>query len=367
MSPSTLTVPQACRGPQDSTAIRSAVSALRAGLPVLVHAGHDSDDDGYDIVLPAALADTHWAAWAVRWSSGLLFAPLPADLAERLDLPLAVRGGDGPRTGRHAVSVDAVVGTTTGISAADRARTARVLADPGSTPADFTRPGHLVPVVAEGGVLVKPSRVEAAVDLCRLAGLPPVALSGRLLRDDGELARRPDIADLGDRHEPPIIDVADIVTHRLFVGDGITSRVTRGPVTPRHALRGALEVVGFTDDVTGAEHIVLRGPGTSERPWVSVHMECAMGDIFGSDSCSCRRALAKATARIEADGGLLVYLRRPTGRHGVEPAAHTWTQADDWALAAILHSLGATAIRLLGGPADLDRLRLAGITPLGVA
>ncbi|WP_405146809.1 3,4-dihydroxy-2-butanone-4-phosphate synthase [Nocardia salmonicida] len=325
----------------------------------------DRDHDGYDIVLPAALAEPHWAAWAMRWSSGFLFAPLAADVAASLDLPLVTRGSVGRR--RHAVSVDAAVGITTGISTSDRSRTARTLADPGSTLADLAHPGHLVPVVAStAGVIENPTRVEAAVDLCRLAGLPPVALCGRLLRGDGDLVRRPYVADLGGRHEPPIVDVAEIVTHRLFVGDGVRSRVTRGRATPRHALRGALEVVGFIDEVTGAEHIVLRGPGASERPLVSVHVECALGDIFGSDSCPCGNALAEATARIEADGGLLVYLRRPHGRQTAIPAVHTWTQADDGALAAVLRSFDATAIRLLDGPANLERLRLAGIAAVSV-
>ncbi|OYD70385.1 3,4-dihydroxy-2-butanone-4-phosphate synthase [Rhodococcus sp. OK302] len=352
---------------QGRSAIQSAVSALQAGRPVLLRAESGSGG-GYDVVLPAALADTAWTAWAVRWSSGFLYAPLPADLAEALDLPLMVRGGDNPATRTHTVSIDAAVGITTGISALDRARTARVLADPGSTPADFTRPGHLMPVVASnGGVTVNPGRVEAAVDLCRLAGLPPVALTGQLVRDDGELVRELDMADLGDSHDHPIVDVADLVTHRLFVGDGIRGRVTRALGLPWHAVRSALEVVGFVDAVTGAEHIVLRGPGTPSRPVVSVHAECTMGDIFGSDSCFCGRELAEATERIAVDGGLLVYLRRPHGRGAPVPTGHAWTEADDGALAAILHSLGATSISLFDGPASRDRLSRAGVTSLDVA
>ncbi|WP_415394800.1 3,4-dihydroxy-2-butanone-4-phosphate synthase [Rhodococcus globerulus] len=347
---------------QGRSAIQSAVSALQAGRPVLVGAEPGSGG-GYDMVMSAALADTAWTAWAVRWSSGFLYAPLPSDLAEDLDLPLMVRNGDSPRTRTHTVSVDAAVGITTGISAIDRARTARVLADPGSTPADLTRPGHLMPVVAsDGGVVVSPGRIEAAVDLCRLAGLPPVALAGQLVRDDGEIVREADITDLGDSHDHPIVDIADLVTHRLFVGDGARGRVTRAVGTPWHAIRSALDVVGFVDEITGAEHIVVRGPGTPVRPVVSVHVECTMGGIFGSDSCFCGRELVKATERIAVDGGLLVYLRRPHGRGAVLPGAHAWTEADDGALAAILHSLGATSISLLDGPASPDRLSWAGVT-----
>lgn len=352
---------------QGRSAIQSAVSTLQAGRPVLVCGGPGSGGS-YDVVMPAALADRHWTAWAVRWSSGFLYAPLPADLAEALDLPLMVRDGDNPLTREHTVSIDAAVGITTGISALDRARTARVLADPGSTPADFTRPGHLMPVVAsDGGVVVNPGRIEAAVDLCRLAGLPPVAIAGQLVRDDGELVRAHDLADLGDSHDHPIVDIADLVTHRLFVGDGVRGRVTRALGTPWHAIRSALEVVSFVDEITGVEHIVLRGPGTPARPIVSVHVECTMGDIFGSDSCFCGRELAQATERIAVDGGLLVYLRRPPRRDVPVAAAHTWTEADDGALAAVLHSLGTTTIRLLDGPASRDRLSWAGVMALGVA
>ncbi|WP_405146683.1 3,4-dihydroxy-2-butanone-4-phosphate synthase [Nocardia salmonicida] len=348
----------------DRTAIGSALSDLRAGRPVLVHAG-TGFGEGYDIVVPAALADTRWAAWAVRWSSGLLFAPLPAEVADALDLPLMVRDSDNPQTRAHAVAVDAAVGVTTGISASDRARTARVLADPGSTPADFTRPGHLVPVVAsDGGVLENPGRVEAAVDLCRLAGLPPVALSGQLLRGDGEPVRGPDAVDLGDSHRPPIVDVADLVTHRLFAGDGVRGRVTRMPRAGWSAAHNAFDVAGFIDEVTGAQHLVLHGPTPSDFPVVSVHVECPMGDIFGSDSCACGRRLAEAKARIAVEGGLMVYLRHPYCRDAPIPAAHAWTPADDGALAAILSSLGMSAVRLLEGPANPDLLRLTGITAI---
>jgi 3,4-dihydroxy 2-butanone 4-phosphate synthase/GTP cyclohydrolase II len=187
--------------------VLAAVAVLAAGRPVLVCDATHRQDEG-DVVLAAALATPEWIGWTVRHTSGMLCVPLPAARAEALALPPMVeRNEDSLRTD-YTVSVDATAGVTTGISAADRARTARVLADPASTSADLVRPGHVFPLRARpGGVLERPGHTEAAVDLCRLAGLPPVGVIAELVEDDGSMSRRPQVQDLGRRFELPVLTI----------------------------------------------------------------------------------------------------------------------------------------------------------------
>ncbi|WP_281690559.1 3,4-dihydroxy-2-butanone-4-phosphate synthase [Pseudonocardia thermophila] len=336
--------------------VGAAVAALRAGRPVLVadDAGRENE---YDVVLPAALAEPRWTAWAVRHTSGLLCAPLPAERADALALPPMVRDNQDPRGTAYTVSVDAAHGVSTGISAKDRARTARVLADPTSRPSDLVRPGHVLPLRARnGGVIARPGHTEAAVDLCRLAGLPPVGLIAEVVADGTGMAGREDAALLAARFELPILDIAELVAHRLKFGDGERGRVTRAATTRLPTEHGVLDAVGYRDEVTGAEHVALVGPGAATRPLVAVYPECLAGTVLRSLACDCARRLAALAALIAREGGVLVYVRRPDAR-AVGPVEHTWTAADDGAVGAILADLGHRAVRLLPGPA----------TPAGLA
>ncbi len=191
----------------------TALAALAAGRPVLVTDDADRENEG-DVVLPAALATEEWMGWTVRWTSGMICVPMPAERAAELALPPMVeRNEDSLRTD-YTVSVDAAAGVGTGISAADRARTARVLADPTSVPADLIRPGHVFPLRARpGGVLERPGHTEAAVDLCRLAGLPPVAVISELVTDAGPVMKGPEIAELGARYDLPVLTIAELRAH----------------------------------------------------------------------------------------------------------------------------------------------------------
>ncbi|OLT10399.1 3,4-dihydroxy-2-butanone-4-phosphate synthase, partial [Pseudonocardia sp. CNS-139] len=262
--------------------VAAALAALAAGRPVLVHDDADREDEA-DVVLPAALATAQWTAWMVRHTSGFLCAPMPADLADALDLPPMVRDNADPRRTAYGVSVDARTGVGTGISAADRARTARVLADPRTRPGDLLRPGHVLPLRAvPGGVLERPGHTEVAVDLCRLAGLPPVALIAEVVTDHGPTAGRAHVLDLGRAAGVPVLDIADVARHRLYHGDGRTGRVRRVAETALPTPHGRLQAVGYRDEVTGAEHLALLGGPPGAAPLVHVHTECVLGEALGS-------------------------------------------------------------------------------------
>ena len=182
--------------------IEEAFEALKAGLPVLVLDDENRENEG-DVILSAATLTTDWMAWTIRHTSGYICAPMPAVLADHLGLPLMVTDNRDPLRTAYTVTVDAAVGVTTGISAADRAHTIRLLAQEGSTASDLRRPGHVVPLRArDGGVLVRGGHTEAAVDLCRLAGLAPVGAIGELVHDDGSMMRMPAVLELGAQRSP---------------------------------------------------------------------------------------------------------------------------------------------------------------------
>ncbi|AIJ22505.1 3,4-dihydroxy-2-butanone-4-phosphate synthase [Amycolatopsis methanolica] len=342
--------------------VAHAVAALRAARPVLV--GGTDRESKYEVVLPAALAEPRWTAWMVRHTSGILCAPLPAERAGALGLPPMVQDNQDPRSPVFTVSVDAADGITTGISATDRARTARVLADPASGPADLVRPGHLLPLrVCANGVVVRPGHAEAGVDLCRLAGLPPVALTARLVGDGVGMAGDEDAALLAARHDLPVLHIPELVEHRLRFGDGERGRVTRVTNARLPTEHGPLDAVGYRDEVTGAEHVALVGRPWTGVPLVAVHAECITGDTFKTTICDCARRFAESAAIIAHAGGVLVYLRRPGAR---VLDGHIWTTADDGAAGAIVADLGFRSVRLLTGPAAAPQLARPGLTVLAV-
>lgn len=290
--------------------IHEGIAALRAGRPVLVLDDADRENEG-DVVLAAETLTTAWLGWTVRHSSGYVCAPLPGELADRLALPLMVEHNeDGLRTA-YTVTVDAAAGITTGISATDRATTLRTLADPGSTAADLRRPGHVVPLRArEGGVLTRRGHTEAAVDLCRLAGLAPVAAIAELVDDQGEMLRGPQVAALGAEHDLPVVTIADLVGYRL-----LHDSVRREATTVLPTQHGELLVHGYRDLVTGADHLALVGrPDPGPEPLVRLHSECLTGEALGSRRCDCGSQLDDALARVATEGGVVVYLRGHEGR-----------------------------------------------------
>jgi 3,4-dihydroxy 2-butanone 4-phosphate synthase / GTP cyclohydrolase II len=291
--------------------IEEALEAMRAGRPVLVTDDEDRENEG-DVILAAETLTPQWLAWTIRHTSGYICAPMPADVADRLALPLMVADNRDPLRTAYTVTVDAAQGVTTGISAEDRTHTIRTLADPAATPDSLIRPGHVVPLRArDGGVLVRPGHTEAAVDLCRLAGLVPVAAIGELVNDDGTMMRLPGVLEMGERHDLPVVTIAQLVAWRQR-----NDRVERLAETVLPTQHGTFTVTGFRDVITGAEHLAMVGPrGLRGRaPLARLHSECLTGDVFGSQRCDCGPQLERALERVATEGGVVVYLRGHEGR-----------------------------------------------------
>jgi 3,4-dihydroxy 2-butanone 4-phosphate synthase/GTP cyclohydrolase II len=291
--------------------VEVALAALRHGRPVLVADDEDRENEG-DVILAAETLTTEWLAWTVRHTSGVVCAPMPAVLAERLGLPPMVVRNEDRRGTAYTVSVDAQAGVSTGISAADRAHTLRLLADPSTTAADLARPGHVFPLRArDGGVLQRAGHTEAAVDLCRLAGLAPVGVIAELVHDDGSMMRLPAVLELGAAHDLPVITIAQLIDWRQR-----HDRVEREARTRLPTANGVFDMVGYRDLVTGAEHVALISPLGHDRPapLVRLHSECLTGDVFGSQRCDCGPQLELSLARVAAEGGVVIYLRGHEGR-----------------------------------------------------
>jgi len=298
--------------------IPDALEALAEGRPLLVVDDADRENEG-DVIIAASLASPEVLAWMVRVTSGYLCAPMPAELADRLDLPPMVAVNQDPRATSYTVSVDAASGITTGISAADRARTLNVLANPGSVPADLIRPGHILPLRAvPGGVRERAGHTEAAVELMQLAGLPPVGAIGELVNDDGTMMRLPEILELGEATGYPVITIADLIAH---LEGRPTGEIVRRP--PPVSLRaettvptthGPLRIRAYRDAGTGYDHLALISDPIGDTPLVRLHSECLTGEAFGSMKCECGPQLDAALDTIAKEGGIVVYLRGHEGR-----------------------------------------------------
>jgi 3,4-dihydroxy 2-butanone 4-phosphate synthase/GTP cyclohydrolase II len=360
--------------------IEQALAALRAGRPVLVTDDADRENEG-DVILAAQTLTDAWMAWTIRHTSGYICAPVPEETADRLGLPLMVADNRDPLRTAYTVTVDAATGVGTGISAADRARTVRVLADPLATRESLIRPGHVVPLRARaGGVLARPGHTEAAVDLCRLAGLAPVAAIGELVNDDGTMMRLPEVLETGAREDLPVVTIAALIAWRQR-----HDRVQRLAATSLPTPHGTFQALGYRDVLTGAEHMALVSPRrmTGRAPLVRLHSECLTGDVFGSQRCDCGPQLDRALERVAAEGGVVVYLRGHEGR-GVGLMAKLAAYAlQDQGLdtvdaqvelglpidareyaagAAVLVDLGLDAVRLLtNNPMKVNALRGHGI------
>ncbi len=210
--------------------IEDAIAAIAAGRPVVVVDDEDRENEG-DIVFAAEDATPELVGWTVRWTSGVLCVPLRADDADRLHLPPMTAVNEDSKGTAYTVSCDAATGVSTGISAADRARTARILADGSSTPGDLTRPGHVFPLrAAPGGVRERPGHTEAGVELSLLGGKRPAAVIAELVHDDGDMMRLPALRRFADTHGIPLVSIEDLVAH---VRDTPTDRPS-GDFTHQH-------------------------------------------------------------------------------------------------------------------------------------
>jgi 3,4-dihydroxy 2-butanone 4-phosphate synthase / GTP cyclohydrolase II len=295
--------------------IDRAVADVAAGRPVIVVDDEDRENEG-DLIFAAARATPELLAFTVRYTSGYICVALTGQDCDRLDLPPMYHTNQDKRGTAYTVTVDAREGVTTGISAADRARTIRLLADPDAKSVDFVRPGHVVPLRAkEGGVLRRAGHTEAGVDLARLAGLPPAGTLCEIvsIKDPGEMARRDELEVFAAEHDLTLITIADLIAYRRRFEKQI-ERVAEARIPTRH---GDFRAVGFDSLLDGLEHIALvRGEiGNGADVLVRMHSECLTGDIFGSLRCDCGTQLDAALAAIAAEGrGVVVYIRGHEGR-----------------------------------------------------
>lgn len=374
--------------------IPAVIEALRAGRPVLVADDEGRENEG-DVILSAALATQEWMAWTIRNTSGFLCAPMTNEIADRLELPIMVANNQDSRRTAYTITVDAADQVTTGISAADRTHTVRVLADPNSTPSNLIRPGHIVPLRAvEGGVRERLGHTEAAVDLMKLAGLPPVGVIAEVVQDDGEMMRLPGLLELGEREGLLVTTVADVVKYlnehpeAADVCDGDVpaehGRVSFEVETTVPTSHGPIRMRAYRDRVTGADHIALVAGEIGPDSLVRVHSECLTGEAFGSLKCECGPQLDAALDTISADGGVVLYLRGQEGRGiGLINKLRAYRLQEDGldtldanlalglpadkrdygAAAAMLHDLGLNQVRLLSNnPDKAAQLRGYGIT-----
>ncbi len=295
--------------------VERAISEIAAGRPVVVVDDENRENEG-DLVIAAEKATPELVAFMMSECRGLICVPLEATDIDRLDLPQMVEQNTEAMRTAFTVSVDAGPehGVSTGISAADRAATIRLLANPHSAPVDFVRPGHVFPLRARpGGVLTRDGHTEAGVDLARLAGLRPAAAIVEIAGEDGAMLRLPELVPFARKNGLAIISIEDLIAYRAAA----EPTVRREAQTRLPTAFGNFRAYGYRSAVDGIEHIALvQGDlGDGDDVLVRVHSECLTGDIFGSQRCDCGPQLQASLERVTAEGrGVVLYLRGHEGR-----------------------------------------------------
>jgi 3,4-dihydroxy 2-butanone 4-phosphate synthase / GTP cyclohydrolase II len=308
------TAPLGASGGLDT--VERAIAEIAAGRAIVVVDDASRENEG-DIVFAASKATPELLAFTIRYARGLICVPmLGADL-DRMQLPQMTSDNQEHMGTAFTISVDARDGITTGISAADRARTIRTLVDSATEPYEIVRPGHVFPLrYAEGGVLRRAGHTEAAVDLARLAGLNPAGVVAEIFNDDGTMARLPQLRAFADEHGLALISIAQLIEYRRR-----SEQTVRRVVETRMPNQfGEWRAIGYQNAVDGTEHLALvlgdiSGPGSAGDVLVRMHSECLTGDVFGSQRCDCGAQLNAAMAAIAAEGrGIVLYLRGHEGR-----------------------------------------------------
>ncbi len=293
--------------------VEAAIAAMARGEAVVVVDDEDRENEG-DLIFAGSLTSVELMAFMVRYTSGVVCVPMPGEWLDRLNIPPMTVINEDSKGTAYTVSVDARDGVSTGISAADRAHTVALLSNSDSIATDFTRPGHVFPLRAvPGGVLRRAGHTEAAVDLARLAGLAPVGVIAELVNDDGSMMRADACREFADEHNLVMISIADLIAHIRHT----ESQVERVAESKMPTEFGEFTAVGYRSKIDGVEHVALvRGDiGDGKDVLVRVHSECLTGDAFGSLRCDCGPQLHSAMQHIaDAGRGVLLYMRGHEGR-----------------------------------------------------
>ncbi len=293
--------------------VGAAIEAIRAGRPVVVVDDEDRENEG-DLIFAAQRATQETVGFMIRWTSGYICVAMRGRDLDRLGLPPMTLVNEDRKGTAYAVTVDARDVRATGISAEDRARTIKVLADTATEPWELTRPGHVVPLRAmEGGVLRRAGHTEAAVDLARLAGLTPAGALCELVNEDGSMMRAPECRAFADAHGLVMISIADLIAHIRHN----ERQIDKAADTLMPTEYGDFRAVGYRSRLDGVEHVALvyGDIGEGEDLLVRVHSECLTGDVFGSRRCDCGPQLHAAMRRVAAEGrGVVLYMRGHEGR-----------------------------------------------------
>ena len=299
------------REKMDFDTVEKAIEDIREGRMVIVADDEDRENEG-DLVMAAAKVTPDHVNFMTKYGRGLICVALTDERADALDLPLMTQRNTDPQETAFTISVDAHrrFGVTTGISAQDRAKTIEVLTSSNSDPSDLRRPGHIFPLRAKpGGVLRRVGQTEASVDLARMADLPPVGVICEILNEDGTMARRRELKDFAVEHGLRFITVAQMVAYQL-TKTRIIRRVAEAELPTKF---GKFHVIAYESMLDGREHLAITRGDPSGRPGVLVrmHSECMTGDVFGSMRCDCGEQLVAAMRQLDAEGqGAIVYLRQ---------------------------------------------------------